>query len=162
MISHGTRNLLVERLRRMFGAPPSRVQVAALPWRLSSRGIEIMLVTSRGTGRWVLPKGWPEKAETLSHAAEREAEEEAGVAGGIARQPIGSFFYGKRLSSGLARRCEVQVFPLEVDVEEDVWPEARQRKRQWMTPAEAASSVAEPDLGELIVRFAGNPRKKAA
>ena len=90
MISHGTRNLLVERLRRMFGAPPSRVQVAALPWRPSSRGIEIMLVTSRGTGRWVLPKGWPEKAETLSQAAEREAGEEAGITGGIARQPIGS------------------------------------------------------------------------
>ncbi len=162
LISHGTRNLLVERLRRLFGAPPSRVQVAALPWRRGAGGVEILLVTSRGTGRWVLPKGWPEGVETLYAAAEREAAEEAGVTGAVARQRLGSFFYGKRQASGMERRCEVHVFPLEVDREADRWPEDAQRRREWLAPDEAARRVSEPDLAELIARFAVNPRQSAA
>jgi 8-oxo-dGTP pyrophosphatase MutT (NUDIX family) len=163
LISYGTRSMLAERLRRIFGAPPSRVQVAALPWRRTPDGrVEVMLVTSRGTGRWVLPKGWPEGGETLFHAAEREAEEEAGVTGGIAHAPLGSFFYGKRQPSGLEKRCEVRVFPLEVDREADRWPEAGVRTREWLSAETAASRVAEPDLGELIMRFARNPRQSAA
>ncbi len=163
LISYGKRNMLVERLRRIFGAPPSRVQVAALPWRRTAEGgVEVMLVTSRGTRRWVLPKGWPERGETLFNAAEREAEEEAGVTGAIARNALGRFFYGKRQASGMERRCEVHVFPLEVDREADRWPEAAQRTRKWLSAKEAASRVVEPDLGELIVQFAGNPRQSAA
>ena len=72
-----THNHLAERVQRLFGTAPCRLQVAALPWRIGERGVEIMLITSRDTGRWVLPKGWPEAREPLCEAAAREASEEA-------------------------------------------------------------------------------------
>src|SRR5689334_18106679 len=93
-----TGNQLMERVRRLFGRPVSRLQVAALPWRKSADHVEIMLITSRDTGRWVLPKGWPEEAEALSDAAAREAKEEAGISGAIARIEAGRYFYSKILS----------------------------------------------------------------
>jgi len=162
VISHSTRKRLLERVRVLFGGVPCRVQAAALPWRLTDRGVEIMLVTSRGTGRWVLPKGWPEGSEDLWKTAEREAAEEAGLTGSIASTAAGRFYYGKELPSGLEWRCEVHVFPLEVDRVADKWPERKARLRRWFSPQEAAERVREPDLGELIAGFAVNPRQIAA
>ena len=138
------------------------MQVAALPWRKAEDGFEVLLVTSRGTGRWVLPKGWPEKREEPYEAAAREAAEEAGVDGTIARRAAGRFYYAKLLPSGMRWRCEVFVYPLEVDRVADKWPERKKRTRRWCSPQEAASLVAEPDLGELIAGFGVNPRKFAA
>lgn len=162
VISHATRNRIVERVRRFFGGMPCRVQVAALPWRKTDRGVEIMLVTSRGTGRWVLPKGWPEGREALSEAAAREAAEEAGLRGAVSDTEIGRFYYEKALPSGMEWRCEVRVYPMEVDQVADKWPEKKKRTRGWFTPQEAAARVNEQDLGELISRFGINPRRFAA
>lgn len=162
IVSHGTRNRMIDRLRRLFGGVPCHVQAAALPWREGEHGIEVMLVTSRETGRWVLPKGWPENDERLSEAAAREAAEEAGLAGAVAGREIGRFYYGKELSSGLRMRCEVRVFPMRVERVADKWPERKKRLRGWFSPAEAASRVREPDLGELIASFADNPRQIVA
>lgn len=162
LISYGTRYLFVERLRRLFGGMPCRLQVAALPWRMGSAGIEVMLVTSRETRRWVLPKGWREKQETNSQAAAREAAEEAGVTGSIAGIEIGRYFYSKRLRNGMEWRCEVLVYPLEVDREAAKWPERRKRTRHWFPAHEAARLVDERDLAELIAGFTSDPRKFAA
>lgn len=163
MIGRSRLSLLRERIRRFLGGVPPHVQVAALPWRESGEGSrEVLLVTSRGTGRWVLPKGWPEKSEPLHEAAAREAAEEAGVAGPVEPAEIGRFYYGKVSPTGARRRCEVRVFPLEVESVADKWPERKQRKRHWFTPQEAADLVAEAELRELIASFATNPRKFAA
>ena len=162
MISHSARKQLTERLRRLIGGMPCRQQVAALPWRLTEGGLEVMLVTSRGTGRWVLPKGWQEKREAPHEAAAREAGEEAGVDGAISRREIGRFYYSKELSSGMRWRCEVHVFPLEVDRIAEKWPERKKRTRQWFPAWEAAALVRERDLGELIAGFGADPRKFAA
>jgi 8-oxo-dGTP pyrophosphatase MutT (NUDIX family) len=88
-----TSNHLVERARRLFGDSPCKLQVAALPWRLGSNGVEVMLVTSRDTGRWVLPKGGVKKDEKLWRGAQREAEEEAGIRGKVSRRDAGHYFY---------------------------------------------------------------------
>jgi 8-oxo-dGTP pyrophosphatase MutT (NUDIX family) len=157
-----TSNRLVEGMRRLLGKPAFRLQVAALPWRRTGDGVEIMLITSRDTGRWVLPKGWPEAGENLHDAAAREAWEEAGLSGFVTRQEIGRYRYSKVRSSGEAVPCEVLVFPLEVDEVADTWKEKRKRKRKWMTPADAARSVNEPDLRRLVSAFGANPRKFAA
>lgn len=163
LISHGTRNHLADRIRRLFGGMPCRTQVAALPWRSTSSGaVEVLLVTSRGTGRWVLPKGWPEGGEGLHDAAAREAAEEAGVFGTVEPLGIGRFFYGKELRHGMRWRCEVLVFPLQVERVADKWPERKKRTRRWLSPHEAARFVREPDLSELIAGFGPNPRKSAA
>ena len=92
-----------------------RVQSAALPWRLSPAGkVEVLLVTSRETRRWVAPKGWPIKGLKSFQAAAREAFEEAGVEGEIGRKKLGVYHYDKRLRSGRLQHVRVQVFPLEV------------------------------------------------
>jgi 8-oxo-dGTP pyrophosphatase MutT (NUDIX family) len=161
-MNHLTSNHLVERVRRLFGKTPCRLQVAALPWRKADDGVEIMLITSRDTGRWVLPKGWPEGDESFYDAAAREAGEEAGLSGSISRQEIGRYFYAKALASGEEIPCEVLVYPLEVDKVADKWKEKRERKRKWVSPAVAARLLNEPDLCKLISAFGANPRKFAA
>jgi 8-oxo-dGTP pyrophosphatase MutT (NUDIX family) len=151
----------MDRIRRMVWSEPTRLQVAALPWRMGAQGVEIMLITSRDTGRWVLPKGWPENDEALWNAAAREAGEEAGISGSVARRRVGIYVYLKGQDDGTSLRCEVQVFPLEIDKVADKWPEKKQRQRKWFSPQEAASSVDEPDLATLIADFAANPRRIA-
>lgn len=156
-----THNHLMERVRRLFGDVPCRVQVAALPWRKTDYGVEVMLITSRDTGRWVLPKGWPEKKEPFCDAAAREAGEEAGLSGAVSKREAGRYFYSKVASSGDDIPCEVVVYPLEVDKVAEKWKERRERTRRWVSPAEAAAMIHEPDLGDLIVAFCADPRRAA-
>ena len=132
----------------------SRRQFAALPWRHGEDGLEILLITSRETRRWVIPKGWPMKDKQPHQAAAQEAFEEAGVEGDITIQPLGAFRYFKRLKNDRMQLCVVDVFPLEVGEMLDLWPEQHQRQRDWKTPAEAAAAVDEPELTALIQAFA--------
>ncbi len=125
-------------------------QVAALPWRRKKGGIQILLVTSRETKRWVIPKGWPMDHLVHSNAAKREAFEEAGVEGRIQRKPVGAFPYDKILGDGGSKRCRVIVFALAVDKELKRWPEAHERKRKWFSPQEAVKRVAEPGLKAIL------------
>jgi 8-oxo-dGTP pyrophosphatase MutT (NUDIX family) len=132
-------------------APAGRVQYAALPFRRRNKSrTEVMLVTSRGTGRWIIPKGWPMKRKAPYVAAAREALEEAGVVGQIGKEPIGSFSHKKLLKEGRVIVCEVQVFPLEVTRQRKTWPEKGKREVQWFSSAEAARTVREPTLGKII------------
>ena len=131
-------------------------QYAALAWRRPAGGaVEILLITSRETRRWVIPKGWPMKGLKPHQAAAREAWEEAGVEGRAGARKIGSFDYDKRLSGGQLQPVRVEVYPLQVlEVHED-WPEAHQRERKWTSGAEAASLVDEPGLARLLAAFPG-------
>lgn len=136
------------------GGGGKRRQVAALPWRGEGDALRILLVSSRETRRWVIPKGWPMKGKTDFAAAAQEAYEEAGLEGVIVEQPIGDYAYLKRLKGGAARMVKVDVYPLRVTGERKAWPEKGQRALAWMTPVEAALAVQEPDLRDLIARFA--------
>jgi len=129
-------------------------QYAALPWRrLPDGSVSVLLITSRETRRWVIPKGWPMQDRTPGQAAAQEAYEEAGVVGGAADEPLGLYLYDKRLRNGTVQAVEVQVFPVEVLVERLAFPEQGQREKLWTSPAEAAERVDEPDLKALIRRF---------
>ena len=141
----------LEAARLWLGGKPPAVQVAALPWRRGADGrVEVLLATSRDTGRWVLPKGWPQKKRSLSETAACEAWEEAGLLGRISQEAVGSFFYRKRLDSGLHRRVRVSVFPLAVSGQAETWPEHGQRDLRWFAPQEAARHVHEPELSALL------------
>jgi 8-oxo-dGTP pyrophosphatase MutT (NUDIX family) len=129
------------------------VQSAALAFRRSEGALQVLLVTSRDTGRWVLPKGWPKAREMLHAAAAREALEEAGVRGKIAHTPIGAYGYGKRLAGGAVVDCRVEVFPLAVERQLKSWSEQAQRTQGWFSPAAAAALVEEPDLADLLATF---------
>lgn len=131
-------------------------QIAALPWRRRGGEIEVLLVTSRETKRWVIAKGNPMIDLDDPLAAAQEAYEEAGVQGDIRHQPVGSYPYDKRFKDGRCLRCEVEVYPLEVLIQLGSWPEADQRKRQWMLAEEAAQKVHEPELAKLIRNFAAS------
>jgi 8-oxo-dGTP pyrophosphatase MutT (NUDIX family) len=131
-------------------APTSRVQYAALPFRRHNVGTEVMLVTSRGTGRWIIPKGWPMKRKAPYAAAAREALEEAGVVGQVGKEPLGSFSHKKVLKEGRVIVCKVHVFPLEVTHQRKNWPEKGKREVQWFSRAEAAKTVQEPILSKMI------------
>ncbi|MBD0273323.1 MAG: NUDIX hydrolase [Acetobacteraceae bacterium] len=129
-------------------------QFAALPFLLKEGETMVMLVTSRETHRWVLPKGWAEKRLSGPELAAKEALEEAGLIGEVAPDPIGSYGYAKRLPGGRVTPCDVQVFPLRVVRVLDDWPERRQRERRWFTLAGAAMAVEEGGLVALLLRLA--------
>jgi 8-oxo-dGTP pyrophosphatase MutT (NUDIX family) len=128
-----------------------RVQYAALPYRREGKSpTEVLLVTSRETGRWIIPKGWPAKGKSPHKSAAREAREEAGVIGRVKRRPLGVFSYEKRLKSGKVVACEVQVFALKVKRQEARWLEKGERKLKWLPRTKAAKKVGDDVLGTII------------
>ena len=136
-------------------AVPKRRQYGALPYRLSAGSRpQFMLITSRETRRWVIPKGWLKKGKSPQYSAAREAFEEAGVVGAVAKRAVGSFSYEKRMRNGGVVVCEVRVFPLEVRRQNKQWPEKRERVVKWLPASQAAEKVKEPMLGEIIRRLA--------
>jgi 8-oxo-dGTP pyrophosphatase MutT (NUDIX family) len=137
--------------RRMDTAPGR--QYAALPFRYLD-GLEIMLISSRETRRWVIPKGWPMKGRKPHVAAAREARQEAGLVGLIAKRSVGSYQYVKMLKNGAPLQCTVDVFPMMVQRQRARWREQHQRVARWFTPEEAAAAVDEPELQALIEDFA--------
>ncbi|MFD0936892.1 NUDIX hydrolase [Methylobacterium trifolii] len=129
----------------------ARRQVGVLPFRRDSDGaFSVLLVTSRESRRWVIPKGWPMKGRKPYEAAAREAYEEAGLLGQVGKRPLGFYLYEKRLKSRDSVLCQVKVFPLEVRKQLKAWPEQHQRELRWFRPAEAAEAVAEPGLAAII------------
>lgn len=130
-----------------------RRQYAALPFRVRP-ALQIMLVSSRETRRWILPKGWPIKGMKPHQVAEVEALEEAGLIGKIGKQAIGAYHYVKRMPNGAGLVCEVDVFPMRVEKQRKNWPEREQRTTGWFDAHEAAALVDEPELRDLILGFA--------
>ena len=133
----------------------SRLQFGALPYRFRRDGsLEILLVTSRRTRRWIIPKGWAIKHKTPAKSAAREAYEEAGVRGTVKARSIGSFVYEKWLDvDSMSVPCEVQVFPLEVERQRRTWPEQSEREIRWLDPDAALLLVEESGLRSLICEF---------
>lgn len=131
-----------------------RKQFGAIPVRFTPEGqLEIMLITSRQTRRWIVPKGWPMKGLEGHDTAAREAFEEAGVNGSISDRPIGSYVYAKRLKRNSTVDCEVELFPLTVEKERRRWPEMDERERHWFSPGEAARLVNEEGLARIIEKL---------
>jgi uncharacterized protein len=129
-------------------------QIAALPYRVAADGqVSIMLVTSRETRRWVIPKGNLMKGLTQPEAAAREAFEEAGLHGIVDPLPAGTYHYDKRRRNGTTRPVLVTVYPLAVSSQADRWPEQGERMARWCTPGEAAALVEEPELSSLLAGF---------
>ena len=130
------------------------VQYAALPWRRRDGVLEILLITTRSTRRWIVPKGWPQDSLSPSECAAREALEEAGVVGEIAAKPLGVFHYHKRLRNGALLPVHIKVFAMEVVQQRRTWLEKSHRETAWCPLDEALVRVGEPGLRKLIARFA--------
>lgn len=137
-------------------------QVGALCWRLHKGRVQVLLVTSRDTGRWVLPKGWPMAGKTAEAAAAREAWEEAGVEGLAQAQSIGRYCYDKIRPNAVPLLCCVDVFPLRVRRLKSDFPEHKQRRRKWFSAVEAASLVAEAELATMLMQVHDAPERLTA
>jgi 8-oxo-dGTP pyrophosphatase MutT (NUDIX family) len=129
-------------------------QFAALCWRMRRDKPEVLLITSRDTGRWVIPKGWQVASLDGAASAAQEAWEEAGVTGTISQQPLGRYGYDKVLTGAMSLPCAVSVYPLRVMALARKFPERSQRRRKWFTAEKAARKVAEPDLRTLLQNVA--------
>jgi 8-oxo-dGTP pyrophosphatase MutT (NUDIX family) len=127
-----------------------RTQYGAICWRKSRPSVDVLLITSRDTGRWVIPKGWPIKGMTGAASAGREAWEEAGVEGKPGKNCLGVFSYQKALEQDQCVPCVVAIYGLQVEKLSRRYPEQRQRQRKWFPASEAAMLVAEPELRALL------------
>ncbi|MFK7752619.1 MAG: NUDIX hydrolase [Sedimentitalea sp.] len=141
-------------LRTRVLGPARRAQVAAICYRDTDQGRDVLLITSRDTGRWIVPKGWPIKGLNNADAALREAWEEAGVSQAtVEEKPLGTFDYDKGLQSGKVAPVRAQVFVARVLGLSKTFPEAGQRQRKWVSPKDAAKMVREPELKALLRAF---------
>lgn len=134
-------------------------QIAALPFHTDKNGkLRVLMVTSRDTGRWVMPKGWLMDGKKPWQAAKIEALEEAGAIGFISDSPIGHYHYDKRLGSHKKLTCRVTVYPMIVDRLKRRWKERDERHRHWFSLKKAARLVNEPELTKLLDDLANNPK----
>jgi len=140
----------------LIKSTPELLQVAALPFRETERVLEICLVTTRETGRWTVPKGWPMKRLADYTAAKLEAEQEAGVSGVIGKKPIGSFGYFKRRLERF-ELIKVAVYPLTVTKYLSKWKEMGERQVHWARIDDAAIAVEEPELRSLLIQIDQTP-----
>jgi 8-oxo-dGTP pyrophosphatase MutT (NUDIX family) len=135
------------------GVDGTRMQYGALCWRFGDAGTEVLLITSRDTGRWVIPKGWPMPGLSPEAAAAQEAWEEAGVSGAMNPLCVGRYGYQKCLSLTSSVPCAVAVYGMRVDKLAKTFPEMKERRRKWFPQQEAATLVDEPELTMIIAGF---------
>ena len=129
------------------------IQFAALPYRIHKEKTEVLLITSRGTRQWLLPKGWPMDGFKPHKAAAQEAWEEAGILGRARKHCLGIYRYRKTRGAKRGQTIRVMVYPLEVENLARLYPEAGQRQRKWLNPKKAAKHIGHPDLAKLVRNF---------
>lgn len=138
----------------------AREQIAALPLRWNDKDeVEVLMITSRDTGRWIVPKGWTMKDVKPWAAAAIEALEEAGAKGHIAREVFGTYNYDKILDDASAQPCRVRVYPMIVEKLKADWKEKGERTRRWFSLSAAADLVDEPELADMLSRLMVKPKK---
>jgi 8-oxo-dGTP pyrophosphatase MutT (NUDIX family) len=128
-------------------------QAGAIPFRHEGGALRVLLITSRDTGRWVIPKGGVDHGHTPAQAAVIEAFEEAGIKGSLHPSPLGLYTYGKRLKSGITRPTSVEVYALEFEKQLKKWPERSERPVEWMAVSDAVAAVEEQGLRLLMLRL---------
>ena len=147
-------------MRNDVKAPPY-LQYAALPWRRHDGVLEVLLITTLTTHRWIVPKGWPMEGKSPCATAAQEALEEAGIAGVVDAHPVGAYSYKKLRKSGEIVTCKVDVFPLEVKTQKRVWADKTARQFDWLPVEEAMARVQELGLRRILLKFANTRRKPA-
>ena len=128
-------------------------QVGALCFQIIPKeNPKVLLITSRRSQRWIIPKGWPIKGLKSYKVAEQEAFEEAGASGTAFDFCLGSYSYIKKLDQGL-RKCVVYVYPLKVENLISDYDEAHERSRRWINISNATELLSEPELKDILKNF---------
>ena len=140
-----------------------RQQVAAVCYRIGKRGVEFLLVQTRG-GRWIFPKGGVEPGLTLAQSAALEAFEEAGVHGRMEAIPFIRYFRrqepadtktkkDKRTGPGSEAGSNVVAHLCEVSRLET--PQESNRNPSWFSAEKAKQRLLKdraPEFGAELVR----------
>jgi 8-oxo-dGTP pyrophosphatase MutT (NUDIX family) len=130
-----------------------RTQYAALCYRVREGRPMLLMTTSRGTGRWITPKGWPIHGLSPAQTAAQEAWEEAGVIGKAVDRCLGLYRSEKVIDGKRKVPCVVLVYPVKVCKLARRYPERGERKRKWLSPRKAAARVCNPELAEILGSF---------
>lgn len=130
-----------------------RTQFAALCYRVKDDKTQVLMITSRRTGRWIIPKGWPMDGKTPGDCALTEAWEEAGVKGKVTGGCLALYTYVKSMGGEDPLPCAVMVYPVKVKSLEKTYPEQSERKRKWLSPKAASKLADEPELAHLLRKF---------
>lgn len=154
------RNAVAARIEPRKKRPARAFQIAALVHRWREDALEILLVTSRESHRWILPKGWPVPGKTAPATAEQEADEEAGVIGRALKKPVGRYSAVKRIGEA-DLPCDVEVYPLQFVKQKQKWKERGERACRWLPVDQAEEAVADPELAAIIREFAHEMRRPA-
>jgi 8-oxo-dGTP pyrophosphatase MutT (NUDIX family) len=126
-------------------------QFGVIPVRRTAKGgFEVLLITSRETRRWVVPRGNPIRGKSPAESAAQEAFEEAGIHGPVDPEAVGHYSYKKRRRFGIVVPALVHLFRMTVVEESEDWPEKAQRERRWFAAGDAAAAVHEAELAHLI------------
>ena len=128
-------------------------QIGALCFRLTDNRLKILLITSRRSKRWIIPKGWKIDKMSSRKSVALEAWEESGVQGKVLERPAGTYYYRKRSNGDHFLTCAVKVYALRVEATKKKFPERGQRKLKWVDSVKAVDIVSEPELKALIKKF---------
>lgn len=129
----------------------SGTKIAAFPMRWTTDGsVHVLLVSPRGSKRWLMPRGWWMDEQKSWKIAEIEALNRAGAVGYVGTNPIGRYCFDKVMADGAIAVVEVEVFPMVVERLRRDWKNRRTRKRRWFHVLDAAEHVRETDLAALL------------
>ncbi len=160
MVLQNTMRHFADRLVLRAGGPGVAKQMGAIPYTVVQGQVVFLLITSRGSGRWIFPKGEPIEGLEPWDTAAQEALEEAGVEGEVDPRPIGSYRTFKTLA--IRRKViEVEMYPLWVTRQLDDWPEKGLRHRHWAILPETKRLLSDARLAELAVKLSQRVRTEA-
>lgn len=139
-----------------------RTQFAALCYRIRRGKVQVLLITSRRSRRWIVPKGWPMDGKSPAASAAREAWEEAGVTGKAEDTCLGVYSFAKQVGDQNDTPCLAMLYPVRVISVAKAYPESGQRRRCWVSRKKAARMVGQPELARMILDFDPRPGKRRA
>ena len=160
MVLQNTMRQLADRLVLRAGGPGASSQAGAIPYTIVQDQVVFLLITSRGSGRWIFPKGEPMAGFEPWDVAAQEALEEAGVEGEIDPRPIGTYRTFKTLAFR-RKIIEVEMYPLRVTRQLDEWAEKGLRHRHWAILPETKRLLSDARLAELAMRLSQRVRAEA-
>ena len=122
-------------------------QSGVIPYRVRKGNLEVLLITSRNVGCWIIPKGIIEPDYSARNSAAKEALEEAGVKGSVHSKLLGTYRHRK-----WGRTCTVKVYPMRVTRIYKVWEES-DRDREWVSLKKALKRVRNDGLRQVMKKL---------
>jgi len=144
---------LLTKLQRQPSDVAAEPQAGVIPYARVLDQVSYLLITSRGTGKWIFPKGAVPSGADPRHIAEAEAREEAGIIGLVEDHWLGSYRDTKKRENGEKIPIEVTLFPMRVEEQLTNWAEERQRHRHWVTFPELGTLITNKEILELVTHL---------